>query len=123
MQRGRDVVDETTIAVAITRSGDEERVRCVLDCSLDGSAPNSIKFGSPLLALGGIGATPRLGNPGFELLRRISPAHVHDAHIAVTEVVGHLLEVGAKLMSPFGCGSKPQLGQLIIKPGDYEARG
>src|ERR1700678_3330225 len=112
MQRGRGVVDKNAIAVAITRSGDKERVRCVLDCGLDGGAPNRVKFGSPLLTFVWIGATTSLGNPGLELLRLISPAHVHDAHIAVTEVVGHLLEVSAKLMSPFGCGSKPQLGQL-----------
>ena len=116
-------VDEAAVAIAITGSGDKERVRCAFDCALDGSAPNRVKFSSPLLALGGIGATTSLGNPSLELLRLISPAHVHDSHIAGAEVVGHLLEVSAKMVGPFGRESKRQLGQRIIKPGDYQVRG
>src|ERR1700733_10956728 len=123
MQGGWDVIDETAVAVAIPGGGAKQGVRCVFDGGLDGSAPNSVKSGGTLFALGGVGPATGLGNPGLELLRLIPPAHVHDTHVASAEVVGHLLEVSAKAVSPFGGWSKRQVGQLIIEAGDHQARG
>src|SRR5580700_800967 len=93
MQRGRHVLGESSIVIAVSGDAYKQCVWSAPDGALDTIAPDGKNLGSAPLSFRRVGAGSGVGKPHLKFPGIIFPAHVDNSHVAGAEVVRHLLKV------------------------------